>query len=126
MHTRKTKAKNIIKAKKKVCKLLHSIYTSKNEFILTKSMIDLKNSITENKSVLVFEDSRYLLNSRELQKIKEIHYRKPSWTIIKPHYTEIFTDLYHDLDPNTDDMSNRELEDIHYTFKCKTKKMNRK
>jgi len=69
----------------------------------------------------VYEDSRYLMTTRDMQKIKEAHLNSPMWSIVKPLYKKIFNNLYVDIDPDTDLKSNGDLEDVSYTaVNCKT------
>jgi hypothetical protein len=51
------------------------------------------------------------LTTRELQKIKELHYGKPTWDAVKKYYSSLFVDLYKDLNPSMDVISNGSMED---------------
>jgi len=109
---------------------LEADYALKLEMALkdtyTSSLVESLNKAYEicvNSDVVgfVYEDGRYLMTSRDMQKIKEAHRNNPSWSIVKPIYKKIFDDLYLDIDPETDLRSNGDLEDISYpAVNCKT------
>ena len=65
----------------------------------------------ESTSVFVYEMGRFLVTSRDMQKIKEIHAKTARWTYMKPLYAMLYNDLYVDLSPDEDVLSNGELED---------------
>lgn len=98
--------------------------TLKNTYIQT--LIDSLNrayTICFNSDVVgfVYEDSRYLMTTRDMQKIKEAHRNSPTWSIVKPIYKKIFNNLYLDIDPETELKSNGDLEDVSYkAINCKT------
>ena len=69
----------------------------------------------------VYEDRRYLMTTRDMQKIKEAHRNKPSWSIVRPIYKKIFDNIYIDIHPDTELRSKGDLEDVSYkAVNCKT------
>jgi len=58
-----------------------------------------------------FEGSRYLVTTRDLQKIKETHYGKSTWKYVKKYYEFLYIDLYKDLNPHDGVISNGNYED---------------
>ena len=44
-----------------------------------------------------FEDARYIVTTRNMQQLKTCK----QWNLIQSKYTELFSDLYRDIDPNT-------------------------
>jgi hypothetical protein len=87
--------------KKELVDALKEVYC-----IVFGSCVDLKGVD------LVYEWSRCMLSSRDMQKIKEAHCDTSRWVYVKPLYAALYTDLYRDLDPETGRISNGELEDI--------------
>lgn len=77
--------------------------------------------VNSNVEGFVYEDRRYLMTTRDMQKIKEAHRNKSSWSIVKPIYKQIFNELYVDIDPETDLRSKGDLENVSYkAVNCKT------
>jgi hypothetical protein len=106
---------------------LKKVYKNAVERMITKgyekTLTDALNEIytTITSDVVVFEDSRYLLTTRDMQKIKEAHYGKPTWVFVYPIYKNIFDDLYVDIHPDTSTLSNGDLENVSYSsVNCKT------
>ena len=98
--------------KQQIKKLLAIVFISKSLSELSNTMqeiyeIALGNRISE---VIVYEDSRYLLTTRELQKIKEVHYGQPTWNAVKKYYEMLFLDLFNDLNPKNGVISNGSME----------------
>lgn len=115
---KKTKMANL---KIEMCRLLHIIFESKNNSTLVKALKKVYYNIGRADIIENFEDSRYLLKTSEMQLIKEIHYNKPTWTVVYPIYKKIFVDLYVDIDPDTTTLNDGAVENMHYPeVTCKT------
>ena len=117
---RKTKMANL---KVKMCKLLHIVFESQDNKTLVNALNQIYRNITNYDIVELFEDSRYLLTTSEMQTIKEIHYNKPTWKVVYPIYKNIFADLYADIDPDTSTLNDGAIENMYYPpVNCKTVK----
>jgi len=99
--------------KQKIKELLYIVLSSTQVDELSNSMHKIYEIATGNliSEPITFEDSRYLLTTRELQKIKETHYGKPTWSAVKKYYNYLFVDLYKDLNPSVEVISNGSMED---------------
>ena len=107
------KSTRMVELKKEICDLLQIIVDPNDVPSLTDALEQVYKKITSS-DVEVFEDSRYLLTTRDMQKIKEVHYDTPTWKIVKPFYKNIFHDLYVDIHPDTSTLSNGPMEDVSY------------
>jgi hypothetical protein len=121
------KTKKIIKysiesAKDKITKLLKIVFTSTKKHDLINAMHDIYDFAMGDKIYggIGFEDSRYLVTTRDLQKIKETHYGKSTWNYVKKHYEFLYVDLFKDLNPNDSVISNGNYEDGYTLIKTKT------
>ena len=99
--------------KRKANQQLTIIFKSTRKHELIRAFKELYSIVSGDISsiIFVFETSRSLLSTRDMQKIKEIHQPTHRWSYIHPYYSMLYTDLYKDLDPNGPVISNGKLED---------------
>ena len=111
--TKKILKYSIESAKDKIAKLLTIVFTSNIKHKLITAMHDIYYFAMGDKIYggVSFEGSRYLVTTRDLQKIKETHYGKPTWKYVKKYYEFLYVDLYKDLNPNDSVISNGNYED---------------
>ena len=110
----KSTVSELLRSKQRASHLLHVIYTATHKSELLEAFKELYQLATGSDftGIFVFEMGRFIVTTRDMQKIKEKHAKTRRWTYVKPLYSMLYKDLYVDLDPESGVMSNGELEDI--------------
>ncbi len=117
----KAKLNSVDKVHKEVSKLQKAILLSKKKSEITIGFKGLICIITgkcvcdlckewDRDTYLVYEFGRCLVPTRFMQLVKELHFKSKRWEYVRPMYRELYSILYEDLNPDTEVMSNGDME----------------